>query len=531
MPLAALRSSSRRIAGIALLGTAALALASCSSTSGDAGGSDAEQVAVAAVSADPQSLNPGATTDFVSQDIAAKIFEGLIWLDAEGQPQPLLAESWEISEDGLTYTFNLEQDVTWSDGEPFTSEDVAFTLTEGLANNSRAMGVIEDIASVDTPDEHTVVVALKAASATFLSQMKFFDVPILPKHVYQGISADDPANNEPVGTGPFVFDSWERGTSVTLVQNEDYWDEEHQPQLDEIIFQIVPDAQTRTAGLQNGEYDYVASYYLPATDVAALEDNPDVVVQKSTAIPALDFMIMNHEHPALGNELVRQAIATAIDRDRIVEQGMSGVGIPGAGSFGAGFPWLEPADGGYEDRYAYDVDAAQALMDEAGVGELSLRLSYDSARPTFVQFAQIIKDDLSKIGITVELQPAESTVVKEQVYTERDFDLSLGSFTSSGDPAIGYHRLYVTNTETAPNINATGYSNPEVDALLAEAAQTIDLDARAALYAEAQVMLDDAVPTLILADEQQVDAASTSLKGMFQGVNPLDRWQDVSREG
>lgn len=510
---------------LALLATA------CGGGDSDAPSDDASEggTAVIVIDADPETLNPGLTTTNSTLDVSAKIFESLVWIDPDGSPQPLLATDWQISEDNLTYTFDLREEVTWHDGEPFSADDVVWSLTEGLAQNARAQGVLGKISSVEAPSDTQVVITLSQPYAPFLQQMKVFDVPILPQHIFDGTDiSSNPANQEPIGTGPFVFEERSAGSSITLTANPDYWDE-GKPLLDEIIYQIVPDAATRSAGLETGEYDFVSSYYLPRADVETLQATEGVEVRTETSTPSVHFLQMNEQNELLADVEVRQALATAIDRERLVDQAMSGLGIPGVGSFGAGFPWLVNEDSSYEELYPYDPDRAQEMLEEAGVPEgTTLRLTYDSAKVQFQAGSQIIADNLAQVGIDVTIEPLETSVYREAVYAQRDFDLALQSFTSSGDPAIGYHRIFVTNEERAPNINSTGYSNPEVDELLELAASVADLEERGDYYRQAQAILNEDVPTLILYDELQADAASTRLQGLYAGLSADDRWSEVS---
>jgi peptide/nickel transport system substrate-binding protein len=504
--------------------------AGSSSAPADSGDGGSGGTAVMAIDADPPTLNPGLTTDYtVATNIAAKVFEGLVYLDPDGKPQPELATSWDISDDQLTYTFHLREGVVWQDGEPFTSADVKWSYETGLKQNSRAQGALEHVASIDTPDENTVVINLSEPYAPFLNQMKVFDCPILPQHVYgEGDIANNPANQAPVGTGPFKFDSWNHGSSVTLVANDKYW-AEGEPKLDKLIMQVITDPSQRTSALTTGQVDFIGAYYLATTDVPGLKSNQDVTVRTQSAIPALDFMAMNEKNKYLADKKVRQAIAMAVDRDRIVQQAVAGLAVPGKGSFGNGFPWAYDESVSYDKLYPMDPDKAKQMLADAGVPEgTTLRLTYYAQNAKFSAAAEIIKDNLKQVGIDVTLQPMETAVFKENVYAKRDFDLAIQSFTSSGDPAIGYHRLYVSNEGTDPNVNATGYSNPKVDELLTKAGEVSDQDKRSEYYYQAQQILNEDVPTLILFDEQQADAYSNKLSGLYAGQNPDDQWGKVS---
>jgi len=514
-----------------LAGATALALTLTACSGGEVKNSDEVATGgnmVTVIGADPETLNPGLTTSNDTAFIVAQVFEGLVKIDADGLPQPELAEEWNISDDGKTYTFTLRNDVTWHDGESFTSADVKWSFETGLENNARAQTALKEVADIETPDDRTVVVTLTTPQAAFLTQMKVFDTPIMPKHVFEGTDlATNPANQAPIGTGPFAFDSWDHGSAVTLKKYDGYWRED-QPYLDAVTFSVMSDAAQRTIALQTGEADFVGAFYLARADVAALEKNPDIVVRKQTTIPSLHFMQMNEENEVLANKEVRQAIAMAIDRERIVDQAMSGLGIPGKGSFGNGFPWLYNEDVSYDKLYPLDPAKAKTKLEDAGVSAgTTLRLTYDASKVQFQAASAIIKDNLKQIGIDVVLEPMEASVYKDAVYTNRDYDLALQSFTSSGDPAIGYHRIYVSTPTREVNKNATGYSNPKVDELLEEAASVADIDTRGELYKQAQAILNEDVPTLILFDELQADAVGANVEGFFAGINPMDQWAGV----
>lgn len=503
---------------------------SSAAASGDGGSGGAAGTAVMAIDADPPTLNPGLTTDYTTAtNIAAKVFEGLVYLDPDGKPQPELATSWEISDDELTYTFHLRKGVLWQDGQPFTSADVKWSYQTGLAQNSRAQGALGHVASIDTPDDNTVVIKLSEPYAPFLAQMKVFDCPILPKHVYEkGDITNNPANQSPIGTGPFKFDSWNHGSSITLVANDKYW-AEGEPKLSKLIMQVITDPSQRTSALTTGQVDFIGAYYLATTDVPKLKQDSNVTVRTQSAIPALDFMAMNQKNKYLADKNVRQAIAMAVDRNRIVQQAVAGLAVPGKGSFGNGFPWAYDESVSYDKLYPLDPAKAKQMLADAGVPEgTTMRLTYYSQNAKFSAAAEIIKDNLKQIGINVTLEPAETAVFKDNVYAKRDFDLALQSFTSSGDPAIGYHRLYVTNEGTDPNVNATGYANSKVDDLLTQAGEVSDRDKRSQAYFQAQQILNEDVPTLILFDEQQADAYSNKLSGLYAGQNPDDQWGKVS---
>ena len=534
-----LKVSAGGIAAVGLAGcagaaptTAPAAPAATAAPAGPAKGG----TAVIAIDSDPESLNLGITSGYSAGDVGAKIYNGLIWIDTNFVIKPSLAESWTISGDAKTYTFKLRQGVTWHDGKPFTSADVVYTFQEILGKfHPRSQALVKRMKSIEAPDASTVVITLNDAYAPLLLQLNVFEAPMLPKHLFdgQGDVLKNPANLKPVGTGPFKFVEWTKGATVKLVRNDAYW-EKGKPYLDNVVFPIVPQATNRATALETGEADFLSSFYVPLTDVERLSKNANLEQKRGVAFPAIYFMMMNTTTKALATKEARQAVAFAVDRQRIVTQANAGIGRVGRGPFGDGFKWLLDPAVDYTKQYPRDVAKAKALLDGAGVTAAAdgsrgkLRLIVDAARAPFITAAQIIKENLKEVGFDVEVQTLERAVMTTKVYTERDFDLTLQSFVSSGDPAIGYHRLYVTTTNKVASTNATGYSNAKVDELFAKAATTPEQKDRAGLYVEAQKILAADLPSLVLYDDDTVNFATKKLKGVFSGIDTRDRWEDVS---
>ena len=506
---------SRRSLG---LGAAALATARVSAAE--------PSTAILVIDGDPPTLNLGTTTDFSAGDVGAKLFEGLVWLDPDYRPQPSLATSWDVAEDGKTYTFHLRQGVTWHDGTPFTSSDVAFTFDTVLARlHPRASGMIKFFGiTVEAPEPGVFVVHLNRPFAPLLQQLTVFEAPILPRHLYENTDiAANPANQRPVGTGPFMFQSWERGATIHLVRNPHYWDA-GKPKLDQIIFQIVPQPANRAPALESGDADEVVDFYLPKPDEVRLLKDASLQHRQGVNIPAIYFLSFNTKAPPLDSVVLRQAVALGLDRPRMVTQVMSGLASPGAGAFGDGFPWIGNPDG-YAKLYPFDPAQARERM---GTAPGKLDLVYDAARPQMIATAQIVRENLRAIGIDVDLQPMERAAMNYRVYVRREFYMTLQSYFSAGDPAIGYQRLYLTERGRLQITNPSGYSNPEIDRLLGEASTERDRDRRAVLYRQAAAILDVDLPSLVLFDEKTADFASRKLTGLWTALDARDQWAGVA---
>jgi peptide/nickel transport system substrate-binding protein len=484
--------------------------------------------AVLGIDADPPALNPALSTDFACGDVGAKVFEGLVWLDRNYLPQPSLATAWTVSPDAKTYRFTLRQGVTWHDGKPFSADDVVFTFTQVLAKyHPRTSALLKAIgAKVEAPDAETVVITLARGYAPFFVQLSVFEAPILPKHLYEtGEIPANPANQAPVGTGPFRFAGWTRGATITTQRNPSWWG--GRAGLDEIVFQIVPQPANRSAGLETGEIDAIVDFYLPKPDEPRLMRDASLQFRKGVNIPAVYFLAFNTKRPVFANKLARQALARAIDRNRLVQQVMNGLARPGYGAFGDGFRWLLDEADAYDKKYPLDPAHAKDVLAQAGYDGKPVALVYDAARPQLRGAAQILRDNLRQIGMEVNLVPLERAVQIDRVFTQHDFDLTLQSYFSAGDPAIGYHRMYLTQTGNRAFTNPTGYSNAEVDRLLGEAGTAADRDERAKIYRQLQAILNEDLPNLVLFDEETVDFASKRLTGLWPAIDARDQWGGV----
>ncbi len=516
---------SRRALGLATLGLGTLALPFARTAFAASG------TAITVIDADPTTLNLGMTTDYTAGDVSAKILEGLVWTDRNFVAQPSLATSWQASPDGRDYIFKLRPNVRWHDGTPFTSADVVFSFTDILAKlHPRASAMLRRLqVQVSAGDDATVMFRLKDPYAPFLQQLSVFDSPILPKHLYAGTDiAANPANQHPVGTGPFKFASWDRGSSITVTRNADYWGAP-KPRLERIVFQIIPQPANRITAMETGDCDFASDFYLPKAGELQLLAAKKLQVRQGVNIPAIYFVLFNTEAGPFADIRARHAAAYALDRPRMVRQVMNGLATPGYGAFGDGFQWLLDADSTYSKLYPLDAAKARSLLTEQGTKpETRPRLLYDAARPQMVGTANIIRENLRSISLDIQLMPLERAVLNDRLFAKRDYDMALQSYFSAGDPAIGYHRLYQTDTAHTMQTNPTGYSNPQVDALLGQAVSEPDRDKRAGIYRELQKILNVELPALVLYDEKTTDFASPRLAGVWPGLDPRDQWADVT---
>ncbi|HUF38215.1 MAG TPA: ABC transporter substrate-binding protein [Anaerolineales bacterium] len=455
---------------------------------------------VVAVSNDPGSFNPGITTGFDVHVIADSIFNGLVALDGNANPVPDLATSWEVSDDAKVYTFHLAEGVTWHDGTPFTSADVKFTFENILLNfHSRTKAGLENVlASIETPDENTVVFTFNGPYAPLLQRLDVTEAPILPMHIYSDV--EDPtqaeANLSPIGTGPFMWDSYTPGVEVRLVRNPNYF-KPGLPQADEVVFRIIPDASTQLQALEAGEVDYIWS--IPGPDEPRIADSPDTDILKASSGPGGGFCIMtmtfNLEREVFQHLEVRQAFTHAIDRQQILDQVIFGQGKVAVAPINSSISWAHLSDG---PSYEYNPGLAEELLDAAGYlrGDDGVRFTVDFVHfPSFSKYGEVLREQLAAVGIALELRPLERDVTVDVVFNQRDFDTNIISYCNNTDPEIGVRRMYVSdNIGPIPFSNGAAYVNPDIDALFAEAAATADLEARGEIYRQIQEILLDDLP-------------------------------------
>ncbi len=458
---------------------------------------------------EPPTLNPGITSALPTQLVTTKVFNGLLEYDWSFNPKPALAERWSISKDGLVYTFHLRQGVTFHDGKPFTSEDVKFSFEEVLKTYHPRAGIfLRTLERVETPDPHTAVLVFKQPSPALIRLLFGADAPILPKHVYGGGDIrKNPYNVKPVGTGPFKFGEWVKGSHIVLVRNEQYW-KPGLPYLDRIVVQTVPDQSSRVAVMEKVDADLSPWSTIPNFEVKRLEKLPHLRVETRgfEAYSAVQFIEINNRKPPLNNVKVRQAIAHALAREFILQNIWFGLGKLAAGPVASGMKdFFNPS----VPRYEYDPKKAERLLDEAGYPRASdgvrFRVSqlFTPSGEQWVRLAEYIRAQLGKVGVAVTTEPLDYPTYLSRVFTQWEYDISAGWSLNFSDPIL-LERLYTTRAirKGVPFSNSMGYSNPEVDELFTRAAVEFDPKKRADTYRRIQDMLVRDLPVVWLLEFQ-----------------------------
>lgn len=406
-----------------------------------------------------------------------------------------LAKSWDISPDGLTYTFRLYEGVKWHDGKPFSSADVKWTYDDILKEGTKAASyqTVSNVSEVLAPDANTVVFKIKEPSGAFLFRLADyqFGANILPKHLYEGTDVrKNPYNLKPIGTGPFKVVSLTAGQQMVMEANPDYYGAG--PYLDRLIFQVIPNVATMMAALETGDVGFSATSP-PFADVARLKTLPGVNVEPSRSDVML-WTAFNLENPKFKDLRVRMAIAHAIDNTLIGTQVYGGLVQPATGTYTSAVPAHFNAAA---KQPAYDPALAEKLLDEAGYPRAADGVRFRTRYAAWIfgslfggpEIGQVIKQQLAKVGIEVDLSVTQFNLFAETIIKKRDFDLSL-----SGGPHGPDGSTFANFVRTGGSRNVMPYSNPRVDELFKQGATSSDPEQRKNAYYEIQTILAKELP-------------------------------------
>ena len=451
------------------------------------------------VNPEPPMLMQGLNQNGPTNMIAGNIYESLLRFSPELEPQPSLAKSWEVSEDGLTYTFTLREGVTWHDGEPFTADDVVFTLDTFLREVHPRWRPIANaqVESIAAPDERTVEIRLKRPFGPLLFTQEVASAPIVPRHLYEGTDfAANEMNDTPIGTGPFRFEGWERGSYVHLVRNEDYW-MEGRPYLDEVYVQFIPDAAARAVSFENDQVHVLTGGAVDNFDVERLSQDDDVCVTTAgwEMFAPHAWITVNHREGILGDQQFRQGLMHAIDREFGRDVVWNGYGQLPTGPISSKTRFYDPD----VPTYDYDPERARELIEASGYEGETIEFLALPYGETWTRWAEAIRQNLSDVGVNLEIVSTDVPGWTQRT-SNFDFDLTFNFLYQLGDPAIGVARSYITENivQGNPFGNVGGYSNEEADRLFAAAANAPTDEARQALYSEVQALLADDLPVLWL---------------------------------
>ncbi|HZG71720.1 MAG TPA: ABC transporter substrate-binding protein [Chondromyces sp.] len=470
----------KNIHGWILAITAAAVLAGCGGGDQSASdGSDQKKQLIYGTASEIEKVNPVLDE---SQEIDALIFRGLTKPDENNEVTPDLAESWEVSDDQLTYTFKLREDAKWQDGEPVTAKDVEFTFEKILdpSTNTPIAGEYNELKSVEAIGEYEVKMTLHQPFPPLLDKLK---IGIIPEHILldENINETD-FNQNPVGNGPFKLKEWGTDHTIVLERNDEYYGPT--PKLDEVVFKAVPDANTRALQLKTGEIDLAL---LEPNQLAGVKEDDAFKVHE---VKTADYrgVLYNLRLPLFQDPRVRQAMNLAVNRKELVEGVLAGKGEPAYGPLQKS--WAEASQ---KEWSTYHPEKAKQLLAEAGwvKGEDGIlvkdgqRFEFELVAPAQdtlrVALANVVSEQLKPFGIHAKPKPVDQNAVKY----DGEEALIIG-WGSEFDPDDHTFRLFHSSEIGDGQYNFGAYKNEKVDELLTKARTSTDIEERKKYYAEFQ---------------------------------------------
>ncbi len=445
------------------------------------------------ISQDLDSLDPHRAVSAGTKEVLFNIYEGLVKPDSDGNLIEALAESYEISEDAKVYTFTLREGVKFHNGDAVTAEDVKYSIDKcaDTSNGDPLVSAYSIVERVEIPDEKTVEIYLSEANTEFLAYMT---TAIVPRD-YEELDTD------PIGTGPFKYDSRNPQENVIIVKNEDYWGEK--AHLDKVEFRVVADADMLVTNLKGGSIDMAMR--LTVSQAAELTEGFHVEEGTMNLVQAL---YLNNAVEPLNDEKVRQALCYAINPQEIMDMIADGKGARIGTSM---YPGLKKYfDEEYSTYYEQDYEKAKALLKEAGYADgFDLEITVSAADKPHVDTAQVIVEQLKNIGVNATIKPVEWEAWLEEVYANSKFESTVVGVDASNLSA----RAMLERFTTDGHGNFTGFSDAEYDKVFQEAIATTDEDEKVKLYKEAEGILAERAANVYIQDLANMVAISDRFDG------------------
>jgi peptide/nickel transport system substrate-binding protein len=452
----------------------------------------------------PRHLNPAVQSGVATMMPGAQIFATPMRIDNNWQPQPYLAESWQVSDDARSITLRLRKDAKFHDGAPITSADVQFSV-ETVRDNHPFKSMFAPVNAVSTPDIHTAVIRLSEPHPALAIAMTTVFLPILPKHIYgdgQPLATHPRNATNVVGSGPFKVAEFKPGEHIILERFDGFFLKD-KPTVNRIIVREFKDPSSLLLAFERGEIDMNLVLTDPKDAERARKIAGATVIDNAGfGIGPLVWLAFNCKNPKLSDKRIRQAISFAIDKDYLVKTLFAGFHTRSIGPITDKSPYFNAG----VERYDLNIQKANQLLDAAGLkpGAGGIRLSLtldtipgDAGMRTAMEY---IKASLTKVGIDVSLRSSPDFPTWARRISSFDFDMTVDSVWNWGDPVIGVHRTYLTSNIRQGVIwsNTQQYSNPRVDDLLALAGKERDQAKRKGFYAEFQKLVVDDAPIAYL---------------------------------
>ncbi|MGP4061181.1 glutathione ABC transporter substrate-binding protein [Halobacillus sp. H74] len=513
-----------RLYGLSIFVVVMMVLAGCSDESGteaDQGeggsGADSTQEITYATTSDVLGLSPIDTNDSVSSAMIEQVYETLFIRDPETMEiKPHLAESYENPDD-LTWEIKLKEDITFHDGTPFNAEAVKYTFEE-FKNEERAApraSLMEPVESIEVKDEYTVVLKTAEPYGPLLAALSHTNASIVSPEADKAGNL----NENPVGTGPFIFEEWVQGDHVSLKKNEDYW--QGAPQLESVTMKVVPEYSTAVSMLQTGEVQFIDA--IPTEQLPRLESMDNVEIQQKEGTPVY-YLGFNMNKEPFNDINFRKAVSYAVDREAYVQQ-LNGLGVKNNSIIGPKvFGYDESAS---EEGYSYDPEKAKQLIEENGYEGKEITL-LAANRDMYMKMAEIVQAQLTDAGLSVNIETMEWGTFLDTT-AEGNFEMTFLGWSNS--TADGSELLYPNlHSDNIGSSNRMGYDNGEFDQLVNESRITVDQEVRQEKLNEANIMAVNDGVWIPMHHGVVTAAFDQSVKGLE--LDPTGQWSlyNVSRE-
>ena len=473
--------------------------------------------------AEPGTLNPITARDVYQSIINGdNIYESLVRRDNKTlEIVPQLAESWEISEDKLTFTFKIKKNIKWHDGKPFTSEDIVFSynkIMDPKVDSARLKAYYQEIEKVEAIDSHTV--KFTYARPYFLALESCGGMPIVPKHIFEsGDFNKNPAGRQPVGTGPYKFTKWETGRQIVLEKNPEYWGEK--PKIDKIVFKIINDRNVAFQVLRKGEIDFSSLTPIQWEKQSKTKKFEEKFNKYAYFTPNYNYIGWNIDRPFFSDKRVRKAMTHLVNRELILEKILFNLGVTVTNPF-------------YINSKEYDKsikplifspEKAKLLLDEAGWVDSDsdgirdkngIKFEFEflipNASDTSEKISTILKEEMDKVGIVMNIRKIEWAVFVQRL-NERKFDaVTLGwSMGVESDP----YQIWHSSQKSSGGSNFVGFENAEADKIIEDARKEFNNDKRTKLYKKfANIIHNEQPYTFLFCGKSPV-----AVNNRFKGVN------------
>ena len=449
----------------------------------------AEKVLKTITSMDIDSLNPYKLVSSGSEEIMMNVFEGLVMPTVDGGLYPAIAKEYNVSEDGLIYTFKIRNGIKFHNGNPLDVKDVEFSLRKmsGREGDTPAQAMFSNIEDIKITGEDEVTVTLKIPDAAFIYYLTEAIVPDENR---------DFLDKDPIGTGAFKISGYEREQKITLEKNNDYWGEK--AKVDKVEIFVTPNAETAFLKLLSGEIDI-----LPRVDAKRLNELKNFKTIAG-AQNTVQLFALNNKFEPFSHEEVRKAINLVVDKDAIIKNVMGGYGIK-----------LETNMSPVMKQYCIDnigeqrdIEKAKELLKNAGYENLKFTVKVPSNYAMHVSTAQVITEQLKEADITMNIETVEWATWLSEVYSGREYEATIVALTGKLDPDSILKR-YVSNYPR----NFFNYKNPKYDKLIADAKITSDENKRIEYYKEAQRILRDENVAVFIMDPKLITAVNKNIDG------------------